>query len=188
MCRVTAPDMIGARMTRGGRMARSIGNLIPAALVDVLSDDAFADWVGVNDTWLTILVLSTTHDAWPHLAMVSLGEIVAVSPRSLRLALWPNSTAATNVWRERRTTLVLIHEGAAYYLRCAVRRGADLVLPDAGGQLACFGLRVDDVIEDVAPYAVLTSGVTFRLNDPDVTAQRWRATRAALRRARFSGE
>ncbi len=169
-------------------MARSIGNTMPPAIVSLLSDDAFADWVGVNDTWLTILVLSTTHDSWPHLAMVSLGEIVAVSPRALRLALWPSSTAATNVWREQRTTLVLIHEGAAYCLRCAARRGADLVLPDDGGQLACFGLRVDDVIEDAAPYAVLTSGVTFRLNDPNQTAQRWRTTRAALRAARFSGE
>jgi hypothetical protein len=169
-------------------MARSIGNAMPPAIVAMLSDDTFADWVGVNDNWLTILVLSGTHDAWPHLAMVSLGEIVAVGPRALRLALWPNSTAATNVWRERRTTLMLVQEGAAYSIRCAARRGADLLLPDGGGQLACFGLRVDDVIEDVAPYAVLTSGVTFRLNEPDVAAQRWRATRAALRAARFSNE
>src|SRR3954471_21254505 len=111
-------------------MARSIGNEIPPSILTLLSDDTFADWVGVNDNWLTILVLSGTHDAWPHLAMVSLGEIVAVNARALRLALWPNSTAATNVWREQRTTLALIHNGAAYSIRCAARRGADLLLPD----------------------------------------------------------
>jgi hypothetical protein len=169
-------------------MARSIGNEIPPAIVSLLSDDAFADWVGVNDDWLTILVLSTSNDQWPHLAMVSLGEIVAINPRALRLALWPSSTAATNVWREQRTTLALVHNNAAYYLRCAVRRGADLLLPGDVGQLACFGLRVEDVIEDVAPYAVLTSGVTFRLNDVEATAERWRETRAALRAARFGRE
>ena len=169
-------------------MARSIGNEIPPAIVALLADDAFADWVGVNDDWLTILVLSTTHDQWPHLAMVSLGEIVAVSGRALRLALWPSSTAATNLWREKRTTLTLVHDGAAYYLRCSARRGADLLLPGDVGQLACFGLRVEDVIEDVAPYATLTSGVNFRLNDVESTAARWRETRAALRAARFGGE
>lgn len=168
-------------------MAHSIGNTMPPAIVELLSDDTFPDRAADSDAGLTVLVLSTTHDAWPHLAMVSLGEIVAASPRALRLALWPNSTAATNVWRGQRTTLVLVHDGTAYYLRCAARRGADLVLPDGGGQLACFGLRIDDVIEDVAPYAVLTSGVTFRLNDPAVTAERWRLTRAALRAARFPG-
>ncbi len=169
-------------------MARSIGNEIPPVIVALLADDTFADWVGVNDTWLTVLVLSTSHDEWPHLAMVSLGEIVAINRRALRLALWPNSTAARNVWREQRTTLALVHDGVAYYLRCTARRGADLVLPGDVGQLACFGLRVEDITEDVAPYAVLTSGVTFRLKDAESTAERWRETRAALRAARFYGE
>jgi hypothetical protein len=169
-------------------MARSLGNEIPAKIVALLADDTFADWVGVDDDWLAILVLSATNDGWPHLAMVSLGEIVAINPRALRLALWPTSTAATSVWREQRATLALIHEGAAYSIRCAARRGADLVLPGDVGQLACFGLRVEDVSEDKAPYAVLTSGVTFRLNDVDATAQRWRETRASLRAARFHGE
>jgi len=169
-------------------MARSIGKEIPPAIVTLLADDAFADWVGVNDTWLAILVLSTSHDEWPHLEMVSLGEIVAVNSRALRLALSPASTAATNVWRQQRTTLALVHNGSAFHLRCTARRGADIVLPGDVGQLACFGLRVEDVAEDVAPHATLTSGVTFRLKDADSTAQRWRETRAALRAARFHGE
>jgi hypothetical protein len=169
-------------------MARTIGTTLPSSLAVLLSDDTFATHAGDDAADLTILVLSVAPDGWPHLAMVSLGEVVAVRPRALRLALCPSSTAARNVWREQRTTLVLIHDGAAYSIRCAARRGPDLILPDDGGQLACFGLRVDDVLEDVAPYAVLTSGVTFQLNDPEGTGQRWRATRAALRAARFSGE
>src|SRR4051794_26654346 len=144
-------------------MARSMGNEIPPEILAILSDDAFADWVGVNDEWLTVLVLSNTNDQWPHLAMVSLGEIVAINARSLRLALWPTSTAARNVWHEQRTTLALVHGGAAYYLRCYARRGADLLLPGDVGQLACFGLRVEEITEDAAPYATLTSGVAFRL-------------------------
>ena len=169
-------------------MARSIGSLLPPSLVALLSDDTFADHAGDDAADLTILVLSMSPEGWPHLAMVSLGEILAVNPRAIRLALWPTSTATKNVWRERRTTLALVHAGAAYSFRCAARRGSDLVLPDGGGQLACFGLRVDDVVEDVAPYAVLSSGVTYQLNDPEGTAQRWHATRAALRAARFTGE
>jgi len=168
-------------------MARSIGNELPAAIVSLLAADPLPDQADADGLDLTILVLTTTPDGWPHLAMVSLGEIIAVGPRALRLALWPNSTAARNLWREQRMTLALVHDEAAYSVRCAARRGADLVLPANGGQLACFGLRVDDVVEDVPPDATLTGGVRFRLHNPDTTMRRWQQTRAALRAARFSG-
>jgi hypothetical protein len=169
-------------------MARSIGDTLPSSLAVLLSDDRFADRADDDEGGLTIVVLSMAPDGWPHPAMISLAEVLAVGPRALRLALWPSSTAAKNVWREQRTTLALVHDGAAYSVRCAARRGSDLVLPDDGGRLACFGLRVDEVIEDVVPSAVLTSGAIFHLNDPKAAVQCWRATRAALRAARFSGE
>jgi len=161
-------------------VARSIGNELPPAVVALLANDDDIEWrIG-----LTVLVLTTGVDAWPHLAMVSLGEVVAVGPRTLRLALWPTSTAARNLWREQRATLALVHDAAAYYLRCTSRRGPDLEMPD-GGRLACFGLQIEDVSENQAPYATLTGGVTFRLNDVDGTLPRWLGTRAALRAMRI---
>jgi hypothetical protein len=114
--------------------------------------------------------------------MLSVGEVLGVGPRDLRLALWRNSTAATNLTRTGQATLALVHDNAGYSLRLRARRGADLETP-LSGRLAYFAATVEDAILDVAPYAVLTSGVTFRLKDPDDVLPRWRETVAALRNA-----
>lgn len=125
-------------------------------------------------------LLTVTENGWPHLAMLSVGELVAVGPRDLRAALWPNSTATANLTRTGRATITLVHARVGYSIRCTAERGADL---NAGhsSPLAFFELRVEDVLEDVAPYAVLTSGATYRLDDPDRVFPRWRATVEAMR-------
>lgn len=156
-------------------MARSIGNRIPEAIRPLFEYDNLAAHEG-----LTFLLLTTTAEGWPHLAMLSVGELVALGDRELRMALWRGSTAAGNLARTGRGTLVLIHAEAGYSLRCSARQQADLDLGEHG-RLACFELLVDEVLEDVAPYAVLTSGVTFRLKDPGQVLPRWAETVAALR-------
>lgn len=157
-------------------MARSIGTLIPEQLGPLLDGSDPDRWVGT-----TILLLTATPDGWPHLAMLSVGEVVMTGPRHLYLALWPNSTATANLTHGDRATLALVHESAGYYLRCRARREDDLPVPGYEGAYACMALEVEDVQEDTAPYAVLTSGVTFRLNDPPVVLKRWRATITALK-------
>jgi hypothetical protein len=131
-----------------------------------------------TDDGFTILVLSSAA-GWPHLAMVSGGELICADDRLLLLALWPTSTACANVSDTRRATLCAVIEGVAYSLRVTGRRLADISTPMAG-TLACFGLEVDSVFGDQAPYAELESGVRFRLLDPDTTVARWIETRAAL--------
>ena len=51
------------------------------------------------------------------------------------------------------------------------------------GRLAYFVMQVEDVQEDSADYATLTSGVTFRLKQPDQVVPRWQRTVDALRAA-----
>lgn len=133
------------------------------------------------DDGFTILVLTSTGH-WPHLAMVSRGELVCVADRRLRIALWPSSTACANISRGGRATLCAVLDGVAYSLRVNARRLADLSTPLAG-TLACFALEVDSVFGDQAPYAVLESGVTFRLLEPEPTGRRWTEVRAELARA-----
>ncbi len=156
-------------------MARAISNQIPDAVLPLLSGEDLEAHVGA--TWLA---LTTTPDGWPHLAMVSVGELVATGPRELRMALWPQSTATANLTHQGRVTLAIVHEGAGYYLRCSSERKDD-IQPQAPARLAAFWLRVEEAQQDVAPYAELTSGVTFRLKEPDQVLPRWRATIAALR-------
>jgi hypothetical protein len=155
-------------------MARSVGNELPEAIRPLFTGADLEAREG-----LTFLLLTTTADGWPHLAMISVGEVIAVGERDLRLALWRGSTAAGNLARDGRATLALVHGGAGYSLRCSGRQGPDL--PIEHGRLSYFALRVEDALEDVAPYAVLTSGVTFRLKEPAEVLPRWRETVAALR-------
>ena len=162
-------------------MSRSLGPRVPDPVRRRLEDDP-AHQVG-----LTILVLTLADERWPHLAMVSVGELVVVGADRLALALWPASTSAANLARSRQATLALVTDGRAFSLRC--RSDHEQLLPPAGDHppLRGFELTVADVIEDAAPYADLLAGVTYRLYDPEATLSRWSATRAALRGA-FHGD
>jgi hypothetical protein len=75
-----------------------------------------------------------------------------------------------------------IADGNGYYVRLAGRRGVDLDL-GAEGRLAYFALTVQDVQEDSADYARLTSGVTFELKQPAQVVPRWEHTLRGLRAA-----
>jgi hypothetical protein len=155
-------------------VARSAGNATPAPIRSLLEG---ADIEALEG--LTFLLLTTNDDGWPHLAMLSVGELVAAGERDLRAALWPGSSAARNLARTGQCTLAVIHGEVGYYLRCSAREGPDLKIE--GGRLAYFELRVEEALEDVVPYATLTSGVTFRLDEPDRVLPRWRETIQALR-------
>jgi hypothetical protein len=126
----------------------------------------------------TMLVI-TDDGSWPHLAMVSRGEVVYGGERQLGLALWPESTACRNLTARGRAVLAFVLGGIAYTLRMAAVRLSDLSLAP-NPPLACFRLSVEGVTGDRPPYAVLESGVRFSLVEPGVTIPKWRATRRAL--------
>ena len=82
----------------------------------------------------------------------------------------------------RQATLALVAGGRAFSLLC--RSGQERVLDvDDHPPTRAFDLGVSEATEDVAPYADLLSGVTYRLHDPEPALARWSATRAALRAA-----
>jgi hypothetical protein len=155
-------------------MSRALDPVVPAALRAALAPEPAAS------DGVAILVVTTRADGWPHVAMVSAGELVVIDDSRLALALWPDSTTAANARERPRLTLTTVIAGASYSLRSTARRLADLETPRAG-RLAQFGLTVDAASADAAPYAVLETGVRFRLTDPTATLLRWREVRAALR-------
>jgi hypothetical protein len=153
----------------------SLGSRLPASLEPLFAGTDLASGVG-----LTFLLLTVDEDGWPRMAMLSVGEVLAAQPGVLRLALWLHSTATKNLTRAEQAVLSLVHAGAGYYIRGRARRGPDLDL-GADGRLAYFELRIDDVLEDAVTYAELTSGMTFRLHQPEQVLPRWERTIAALR-------
>jgi hypothetical protein len=155
-------------------MPRSIGNQLPDALRQLLDGSDVAGREG-----LTFLLITADESGWPHMAMLSVGELIAVHPRTLRAGLWLHSTTSKNLARDGRAMLAIVANGNGYYVRLAARRGPDLDL-GADGRLALFVFEIEDVLEDAADYATLTSGVTFRLNRPDQVVPRWQRTVDAL--------
>ncbi len=50
----------------------------------------FLDGNSLKDkTREAMMLLSVSEDGWPHAAMVSVGEVVALNHEELRIALWP---------------------------------------------------------------------------------------------------
>jgi hypothetical protein len=131
---------------------------------------------------LTFQLLTTDEQDWPQVALLSVGELVAIDAQSLRAGLWLHSSTSKNLTRTGRATLVLIANGNGYYVRLRAERGNDLDL-GTEGRLAYFVLKIEDVLEDAADYASLTSGVTFRLKSPEQVVPRWQRTVDALRAA-----
>jgi hypothetical protein len=155
-------------------VSRSAGDALPETVQRRLSGD---DPAGAVD--VTVLLLTVDPEGWPRVAMLSAGEVLATGSRTLRLALWPESTTTANLTRTGRATLALVEGGAGWYFLCSARRRADLSLP--GRCLASFELRVEEALEDVVPYAQLTGGISFRLAEPERTLAAWAETLTALR-------
>jgi hypothetical protein len=156
-------------------MSRSLGDQLPDSLRQLLDGADLASREG-----LTFLLITTDEGGWPQTAMLSVGELVAIDARTLRAGLWLHSSSSKNLTRAGRALLMLIADGSGYYVRLTAQRGADLDL-GAEGRLAYFVMHVEDVQEDSTDYATLTSGVTFRLKQPDQVVPRWQHTVDALR-------
>jgi hypothetical protein len=162
-------------------MSRSAGDQLPASIRASLDGGRLEERVG-----LTILALTADEASWPSAALLSVGEMVAPTPSTVRLALWPGTQTTRNLTRSSRGTLAFFGEGVATYVRIAARRGPNL---RAGGMdHAYFEATVEEVLRDEVTYARMTSGITFELPDPGAILPRWRATVDALLGAPAVGE
>jgi hypothetical protein len=155
-------------------MTRPVGDQLPDPLYAALSGDGLGEHEG-----LTFLLLTVDPHGWPHQAMLSVGEVVANDRRRLGLALWPASRTTRNLDERARATLTAVVEETGFTIRLRVRRRGELSTPLAG-TLAHFDAAVEQVRADVVPYAVLESGVRFRLRDRDEVLSRWAEVRACL--------
>jgi hypothetical protein len=154
-------------------MSRSIGRELPRELFADLDGSHLDAKVG-----LTILLITTDEAGWPCVALLSVGEVVARTTLTIRLALWPGTTATRNLSRTGRGTLAIFGDGRADYIRIDVERDDD---GRAGGMAhAHFEGSIAEILRDEVTYARMTSGITFELGNPSTTVERWRATVAAM--------
>jgi hypothetical protein len=115
---------------------------------------------------------------WPHAALLSAGDALAVSAQKLRFALFAQSQTASNLARDGRLVLTLALDRGL----CEVRLHARRLAPDEG-PLALFEGTAEEVRNHAAPYADVTSGITFSLHQPEAVQARWLRQIAALKAA-----
>jgi hypothetical protein len=127
----------------------------------------------------TLVLSSVGEDGWPRLALLSVGEVLAISSTEIRLALHAGSGTSANLERGGRATLLCVGDGAAYTIRLDARPLGHATID--GLELACFSGRVAEVREHRAAYAELERGIRFPLNDPAATLERWERTVSLLR-------
>ncbi|WP_412762267.1 pyridoxamine 5'-phosphate oxidase family protein [Priestia megaterium] len=127
-----------------------------------------------------MMLLTVGEDGWPHNAMISVGEIIAVNLMELRIGLWPNTSTTVNIIRSNKATLILIYKGKAHYIRLSLERLEEL--PNARYQRERFSAKVISAREDVAKYADITSGIKIKLKNNKEVVERWNQTLEDMRR------
>ncbi|MCP3746343.1 pyridoxamine 5'-phosphate oxidase family protein [Paenibacillus sp. A3M_27_13] len=125
-----------------------------------------------------MMLLTVTEDQWPHIAMISVGEVVALDEGNLRLALWPGTTTTGNMIRTGKATLAVFTGGKAHYVRLSLEHLP--ALPEAKHVRERFAAHVFAAREDSAQYADILTGVTVRLKEPESVIHRWKETVAEL--------
>ncbi|PJY99257.1 MULTISPECIES: pyridoxamine 5'-phosphate oxidase family protein [Bacillus] len=151
--------------------------------VNCLSDPLFEllDGNRLDEKQHEAFVLQTvSDDGWPHAAMISVGEIIALSRTEIRIALWKNTATAANIRRRGKAQFMAWWKGAAHYVKLQCEPLPSL--KEAEYERDRFACRIVSVKEDVAKYADLTSGVRIQLHSPEEVLNRWEKTRKELKR------
>ncbi|WP_054707793.1 hypothetical protein [Bacillus sp. JCM 19041] len=111
--------------------------------------------------------ITVGESGYPYKAMLSIGEVLCIDPDKLRIGLWPQTTTAKNAVRTQKATLLLVLAPLAYDIQLELEsfeQRQDMIIIDA---------VVKQVKVDQAPYAHLTSGVRYQLNDPEASIMNW---------------
>ncbi len=152
------------------------GDRLPGELVRALSDEALA-----SPEQHAFLLVTTDEDGAPRICMVSAGELLVRDERRLRVALWRGTRTARNLGRGGTALLSAVSPGSVIYVRATPVR---LTNPEPAGP-EYFELAVTGVTADVHAGMPVTSGITFRSDEPDHagTVAGWQRQRNLLARA-----
>ncbi len=125
--------------------------------------------------------LSTVDETgWPRASLLSAGDMLALPGGVIRFLVFAESSTAKNLQRDGRLTVTLARDGGMCELLTHVR---PLVQAPTEANLRAFEAKVETARFHKAPYAEVTSGITFALHDPDAVLDRWRRQIEALRAA-----
>lgn len=134
---------------------------------DALPDDIFEALCGRDLAAMAdrVVVVSTVDErGFPHPALLSYFEVVALDRRTIRLATYAESRTTRNAKREGKLTLVLVDAAFVYYIKGTVRQLAgSMRTTPYNAKLECQVLEVlrdapDPVRE---PGAHIATGIRY---------------------------
>jgi hypothetical protein len=134
---------------------------MPRPLERVLSGDGFR-----RRKRLALPFSTPDPNGCPRVALLTLGEVRAVSPVKLAVAVLAGSRTAANLIRRRRGTLLLLQRGMAAYIQARAGRGR---VSESKPERQIFpltvaGVRLDAPSEGEGDVVLLT-GPTFGGSD-----------------------
>lgn len=158
-------------------MSRSLGAVLPAPLVERLSQREIERRLGIALPFVTV-----DHAGRPHAMVLSYLEIRAYAPSTLGLVIQARSTTARNLAERGVGTLLIVEPDGVLYVKTRAVDGP-LEVGDGTLGLGYFLLEVEEVLEDAAGEweqgMRITSPIEYR-PVPVLDAPWVRATLAAL--------
>lgn len=138
---------------------------VPSALARLLDGRNVDGGVGH-----TLLLVATGRDGWPHVAMLSVGEVLVAAPDRLRLAVHEVSGTCDALRASGRALLHTVVDGVVVRVWASCRE-----LPESpSGGLAAFAARVERVKNDEVAYARVRHGIEYELTEAPSVLARWR--------------
>lgn len=158
-------------------MSRSLGAVLPAALVERLSQRDIERRLGIALPFVTV-----DRAGRPHPMVLSYLELRAYAPGTLGLVIQARSTTSRNLAERRVGTLLIVEPDGVFYVKTRTVDGP-LEVGDGALGLGYFLLEVEEVLEDAAAEweggMRITSGIEYR-PVPPLDAAWVRATLGAL--------
>jgi hypothetical protein len=140
-------------------VSRSLGCELPATLVMRLSG---RDLESVAEDAIQIFTVDAR--GWPHPALLSYFEVVALDARHIRLATHGNSATTANMRPKGKLTIVLVVDGTIYYVKGEARQLAAAMQSaawNAASECTVDDVLVDEVNQQHEPGAYVSSGVRY---------------------------
>lgn len=127
-------------------------------------------------TEIAVYFVTVNHEGFPYKALLSVGELLKMDERTIRIALWERSSSVLYAQKTKKATLLLVLPPKAFDIQLELR-----YVRIEGGQ-AIFEGKVRQVKEDQAPYATIVSPVQFQLKNEKHTLDHWLTKQALLKK------
>ena len=131
---------------------------------------------------LASLLVSADAEGWPHVTLLSVGEVLVPDREHVRIAIWSTSSVARDVRATRKALLETVLHERVFKVELTIERlHRHRAAPPAGKELLFLDAGVRRVREDSVAYARVTRGHEYELVDADTVVPRWNSVLTSLR-------